>query len=113
MNYNNPTLKLVIPDYPYGGSKRGQCTFEVHNEKKGYRVSRITFGKPKFSTYQGKSVITQGDDGKTYILEHCKMYNGISVLRHDFMNSDEGVVFQDSNPTRYNELNNLINQCYQ
>ncbi len=108
MNYSNPTLKLVIDDYPLGGSKRGPCTFEVQKSDKGERVSRLTFGKPKFTTYADRYAIVAGEDGRTYILADVRHYGHITIYRSDFKCAPENGPSRDFQPERYAELLALI-----
>ncbi len=112
MNFTNPRLKAVINDYPLGGNKRGQCTFEIeYKPGKGYRAVRTTTGKPKTDTYSGQAVIVDGDDGKTYIL-YKTMYGFIKIRRWDFMDANPGSIFLSDNPEQWEALTELINQCY-
>lgn len=113
MIFSNPRLKAVIEDYPLGGNKRGQCTFEIEFKPgKGYRAVRTTTGKPKLHTYGGKAVIVDGDDGKTYILQHTNYGGFINISRWDFMNADPGACFPGESPERFKELSGIIESCY-
>lgn len=106
--FSNPRTVAVIEDYPIGGRARGRCTFKVeHNPTHGYRVSRVTTGKPKMSTYAGRTVIVDGSNGKTYILRRTR--NFIAVDRSDF--KSQFTAFADH--PHFAALNNLIDQCYQ
>ncbi len=115
MNYSNPVKSLLIEDYPLGGKARGICKFEVeHKPKLGYRAVRTTqnkyggWNKPKTDTYNGRIAFVRGDDNRTYVLKEIVQYRGIQVSQHDFMNSQEGTVYQDSNPERYATLLALV-----
>jgi hypothetical protein len=114
VNYSNPVKKLEIDDYPIGGNNRGKCVFEVeHNETHGYRVSRKTtdkygiWRKPSYGTYGGKAAIVTGEDGKTYILQHMKNVNAITIKRHDFKDGGSAV-FMSDDPQEYVLLDRLI-----
>ena len=88
MNYKNPTRELVIEDYPLGGNKRGKCVFRVESNKRGERVMRQTFGKPKYTTYAVKCAIVEGEeDGRTYILQLTE-WGSVNVERSDFMSHE-------------------------
>lgn len=113
--YSNPRLVAEFDDWPIGGSLRGKCRFEVHVEKRGTRVSRTTqnkhgvWCKPKFHVYGDGSAIVDGDDGKTYILQHSKNFNMITIHRHDFMSpADESSVTFRSEPKRFEDLFSLL-----
>ena len=116
LTYSNPRSNAEFPDWPLGGNNRGLCRFHVEQHpKKGFRVGRTTINPKtglmnatKFYTYGGPVCVVDGSDGKTYILQYSAIYNGISVIRHDFMNSEEGTVFQSSNPERFDELLQII-----
>lgn len=119
---SNPRIKAEFTDWPLGGGKRGNCVFEVeHNPKKGYRVSRQTFGKPKCNTYGGKAVIVDGSNGKTYILQRSLMWENITISRSDFMNATGTELGIDGNSAAsvskgnpaYDELLAIINSVYE
>lgn len=109
LTYTNPRTGAEFNDWPLGGSRRGYCKFHVekHN-KRGWRVGRTTTGKTKYHTYGGPACIVDGSDGRTYVLQHSGVYDAISIARSDFMNSEEGTVFKDSNPERFAELLEII-----
>lgn len=114
--FSNARRIAEFTDWP-SGRNRVQCKFEVeHNEKKGYRVVRTTtdknglWCKPKADTYNGKAVIVDGADGKTYILQNVPMYGFIKVSRSDFMS--EGTVHQSSDPEAYAALKAIIEAAY-
>lgn len=105
--YSNPTLELVIEDYPIGGNKRGRCRFFAdHDAKRGARIGKITTGKPKFTTYAKRVAIVTGDDGRTYILRDVNEYGFVDVSRSDFKTHES--VHRSSNPERYAMLMALI-----
>lgn len=93
ITFSNPSLQAHFDDWPAGG-KRVQCEFKVHRDKRGWRVSRKTTNtagiwcKPKLTTYSGPVCIVDGSDGRTYLLEKMKIYEGIEIRRSDFMVSD-------------------------
>lgn len=114
--FSNPRTIAEFNDWP-SGRNRVKCKFEVeHNEKKGYRVIRTTtdkngvWCKPKADTYNGKAVIVDGEDGKTYILQHVPLYGFVMVNRSDFMS--EGTVHHRDQPEAYAALLALINSAY-
>lgn len=111
ITFSNPRLVAVIEDYPLGGSKRGRCTFEIEQGKRGYRAKRTTTGKPKFATYAGKAAIVDGSDGRTYVLQHATPYDFIHIMRHDFMDATgtagQGAVFSKEADT-FKTLADLI-----
>lgn len=113
MQFSNPRLSKVIEDYPSGG-KRVACTYQVKNDyKKGYRVSRVTTGKPKYTTFSGPACIVDGDNGKTYILRVISQIGCIDVLRWDFLSATEemgitAAVFADQEPEKYQQLMQLV-----
>jgi hypothetical protein len=110
MTFSNPRTTAEFNDWPLGGSRRGLCKFFVETHpKRGMRVGRQTqnpktgqMNAVKYTTYQPRVLIVDGDDGRTYILEDVRMYSFINILRSDFMH--EGAVHQGSNPTGYAEL---------
>ena len=110
LNYSNPRLEATFPDWPLGGNRRGECRFftETH-PKRGMRVGRITTGKPKYHTYHDAACIVDGDDGRTYILEHAKMYAFISVMRSDFFQQE--TVHSSSEPERYTSLLKMVSEA--
>lgn len=114
----NPRLVAEFNDWPLGGSKRGYCKFAVEPAtKRGVRISRVTTGKPKYTTYAGKSAIVDGSDGRTYILQRIDIYNGVKAMRSDFMDAQlipgqqSSTAYRDSQPELYNELIALITQA--
>lgn len=86
MKYSNPRKQATFTDWPLGGNRRGQCVFSVESNKKGERISRVTTGAPKYSVYAEKSVIVDGDDGRTYLMQ--KTPYAIHVYRSDFMSQE-------------------------
>lgn len=108
MTYSNPRLTATFADWPCG-KHHVSCTFKVETSKKGTRVSKQTFGKPKYSTYGGPACIVDGDDNKTYILQHIPMWPGVKVWTHDFMSQE--AIFQRNDPERYEALMALIAQA--
>lgn len=116
LTYTNPRAVAEFPDWPLGGNKRGLCRFHVEEKKgKGFRVGRTTvnpntglLNKTKYHTYNGPAAIVDGSDGQTYVLQFVPVYGGISIARHDFLNSEEGTVYRDTNPDRFAELLALI-----
>ena len=68
MNFTNPRTHAIVPDWPLGGSRRGPAVFTVESNKRGERISRVTTGRPKHSTYGANARIVDGDDGKIYLL---------------------------------------------
>lgn len=107
LTFTNPRLHAEFTDWPLGGSKRGACTFNIeHNPKRGYRLTRTTFGKPKVGTYSGPAAIVDGDDGRTYVLQVAAGYGFIKVTKSDFY--DNETVFQEDSPARHAELLTLI-----
>ncbi len=118
LTFTNPRIKAEFTDWPLGGNKRGMCKFVVENGgKKGFRISRTTTGKPKCSTYAGRSAIVDGSNGRTYLLQHVAMYGGVHVMRSDFMDATSDLechsstFYRDSNPDMYNTLLALIEQA--
>lgn len=118
VKFSNPRIKAVFSDWPLGGAKRGQCTFEVQDGgKKGFRVGRTTTGKTKWNTYGGRAAIVDGDNGKTYILQQVPPVYGnwIRIDASDFKNaSDIGrqhSVWEKDDPALHAELLALINEA--
>ena len=87
LTFSNPRLRAEFDDWPLGGSKRGRCVFEVVKDKRGWRTSRTTTGKPKWTTYSGQAAIVDGSDGKTYILQVAQGFGFIKVMRSDFLDA--------------------------
>jgi hypothetical protein len=113
LTLNNPRLTATIDDYPLGGSKRGKCVFAVESSGRGWRVSRTTFGKPKYTTYSGYAAICDGNDGRTYIVQQSTppYPESITVSRSDFKNADTamgGKHYFTPDDARYPELLALI-----
>lgn len=94
VTFRNPRLVAEFSDWP-SGRDRVRCRFEVHHDaKKGYRVSRTTTGKPKFTTYGGPACVVDGSDGRTYVLQYAGGgYEKVKIMRHDFLDAtgDVGV----------------------
>ena len=95
MEYSNPRKEAVIEDWPYG-NKRVTCTFSVEENKGKERAVRVTgnpkggTNKPKKLTYANKVLIVDGDDGKTYLLNHNGF--GISVTQSNMKYQEEFVI---------------------
>lgn len=105
--YTNPRLEATFQDWPLGGNRRGPCRFFTeYHPKRGYRVGRITTGKPKFTTYHPASAIVDGDDGRTYILAHAQACHFVTVYRSDFFQHE--TVHQSDEPDRYADLVEMI-----
>jgi hypothetical protein len=111
LTFTNARLEASFDDWP-SGANRVQCRFYVeHNEKRGYRVCRMTtdkagnWCKPKERTYGGPCAIVDGSDGKTYILQIAKLYGFVSIIRHDFMDACDAVFDRDP---RHAELIQII-----
>ena len=114
MQYSNPRLVASFPDWP-SGAHRVACIFKIeHTPKRGYRVHRTTqnkrgeWCKPKVTTYGGRAVIVDGDDGRTYIVQSAGTYGFIRVMRSDFM--DHETVWPDRSPEHHAALLALIEQ---
>lgn len=114
VKFSNPRRHAEFNDWPSGG-KRVNCVFNVESHpKRGERVSRITTGKPKYTTYHDKCAIVDGDDGKTYILTLVGYMSMVAVYRSDFMMANEAMgglsssVFMSSKPELYSELKALV-----
>jgi hypothetical protein len=109
MKFSNPRLRAEFDDWPLGGNKRGKCVFQIeHDQKRGWRVTRTTTGKPKVRTYGGQAAIVDCDNGRTYILQFARIYDFITIIRSDFF--DEAGVFPESQPELHKELSALILQ---
>lgn len=67
LQLSNPRKHAVIENWP-SGRNRVTATFDVETGKQGERVSRVTTGKPKRTTYCKRMAIVDGDDGKTYLI---------------------------------------------
>lgn len=84
-------VAAIIPDYPIGGSSRGQCKLSVDYEpKKGVRSVKQTTNKhgrwcaPKKSVYRG---------GGMYVVEGPMVEN-----RYEWLNiTNDGIYFQAAN----------------
>ena len=77
--YLNPRKHAKVEDWPLGKYRRGAAIFQVEEDPKhGERVSRVTTGKPRKTTYAKRFVIVDGDDGKTYLLA-MNLYGSIEV----------------------------------
>jgi hypothetical protein len=116
ITFSNPRLEAVFEDWPIGGNKRGRCQFKVENGgKKGFRISRTTTGKPKYSTYANQCAIVDGSNGKTYLLQRLDISNSVHVMRSDFMDASGDLertsssFYQDNDI--YNTLRTLIDQA--
>jgi len=68
LKFSNARRSATISDWPLGSGKRGPCTFTVEAGSRGERISRVTTGKPKYTTYAQKACIVDGENGKTYLL---------------------------------------------
>lgn len=118
--FTNPRLKAEFDDWP-SGRDRVKCKFEVeYTPKKGYRTSRTTqkdgrWCAPKYDTYGDKTVIVDGNDGRTYILKYVATIGCISILDHNFKtDSNQGWDVWNNNKTgeRYAELMAIIEAAY-
>lgn len=114
VTFSNPRLVAEFSDWPMGGNKRGRCVFQVEHDNRGWRVSRTTTGKPKYTTYSGQACIVDASNGRTYILEMAKIYGFITIRRSDFMDAgsdigrERGSVFEDREPELFAELHAII-----
>jgi hypothetical protein len=80
--FTNPTRTRVIPDWPYGGSRRGPCTLRVDADpKRGERIVKTTFGKPKADTFGHRAAFVDGADGRVYALVEARLGGFIKVRR--------------------------------
>ena len=114
MQYSNPRLHAEFDNWPCGG-KVVKCQFAVeYNGNKGSRVARTTtdksglWCKPKYTTYAKRSVIVDGEDGRTYILQQS-MY-GVTVLRSDFMDQENQM---GNDPERLKYLMGMILEAWE
>ena len=104
--YSNPRTEAVIKDWP-SGSKRVEARFYVETHpKRGQRAVRVTTGAPKKLTYAERVRIVDGDDGKTYILEHSRNYGHITVMG-GCMKFQHEVIFERD--ARYASILALLN----
>ena len=91
--YSNPRTEATFQDWP-SGSKRVEARFYVESKPKfGQRPVRVTTGAPKNGGYAQTVRIVDGDDGKTYILEHSANYRHITVMKGD-MKFQHEVIFE-------------------
>jgi len=68
LELSNPRTEAVVEDWP-SGRRRVTATFTVEDGgKRGFRVARVTTGKPKKTTYHLRMTIVDGDDGRIYAL---------------------------------------------
>jgi len=115
VKFSNPRLQATFTDWPLGGNRRGQCVFVVETHpKRGFRFTRTTTGKPKTATYGGKAAIVDGDDGRTYLIQHAGQFDFIKIWGSDFMCVDEQKVGKSSvwpQDEQYAELQALIDQA--
>ena len=103
--YSNPRTEATIKDWP-SGSKRVDARFYVESKPKfGERAVRVTTGAPKNGGYAAIVRIVDGDDGKTYILEHSPMYQHITVMKGDMKFQHEVIFERDA---RYASLLSLL-----
>lgn len=86
IEFGNPRLRAEFDNWPSGG-KRVPCVFQVHHDKRGYRISKTTTGKPKYTTYSGQCAIVDGSDGKIYLLQVAQDFGFIKIMRHDFLDA--------------------------
>lgn len=116
LTFSNPRLTALFSDWPIGGKLRGSCRFDIEQVKDKYRIVKCTTGKdgmwckPKKTTYGGKAVIVDGNDGRTYVLQGSRMWKHIVIWRSDFM--QEASVAESSDPTQYEHLMSIIESCY-
>lgn len=120
IEFTNPRLKAEFDDWPIGGSLRGKCVFQVHRDKRGYRIERRTTNKngqwckPKFTTYSGQAAIVDGSDGRTYILQVDDGYGFIKISRSDFLDAIRETgrisaeVFENNEPDLHTTLLRVI-----
>jgi len=77
IKFSNPRDAATIENWPHGRNKRVTATFTVERTNRGERVSRVTTGKPKKTTYYSRVAIVDGDDGKLYIV--CKSHGMVTI----------------------------------
>lgn len=110
IQFSNPRKEAKFTDWPLGGNKRGLCLFGIeHNIRRGWRIVRTTeSNKPKLCTFGGRAAIVDGDNGRTYILQHSGHNDSfITIWRSDLLH--EGTCFPGD--ARYAELAAFIAQA--
>lgn len=78
----------TIQDWPYGSNKRGPAVFVVEQNKRGQRMLRTTFGKPKATQYYDAVCLADGSDGKTHIVAYSANYGLLLVKSCDMQHQD-------------------------
>ena len=112
--YSNPRREAVIDGWPIG-SRRTTAHFAIETVPgRGERGTRYTIdpktGKPsatKKLTYAAHARIVDGDDGKTYIIEHAPQYGHISVMQGGMQFQAESI--HESDP-RFSEVLKLFGE---
>ena len=100
MHYTNPRMHAVIDNWPFG-SMRTTATFTIETHpKRGQRGVRTTIdpkngrqSKPKTLTFAKQARNVDGDDGKTYILEHTGTH--LSVMQSNMQYQQEAIFGDD------------------
>lgn len=113
MKFSNPRHEATIEDWPIGGNKRGTCVFRVESDpKKGQRVSRVTTGKPKYTTYAKQWRIVDGDDARTYLIAWNPNYGSVTVMssdmQHNAPNFDDLPYYIAKDHARFKEVVELF-----
>ena len=112
MQYTNPRKECQINDWPYG-NKRVKCKFFIEEAKGKQRAVRTTenpkggWNKPKKLTYAIKSLIVDGSDGKTYILN--EVGHALNVMQANMKYSQEYIAPDDD---RFEELKAMFAPMY-
>ena len=96
LTFTNPRSMAEFDDWP-SGREKVKCKFYVeHDAKRGWRICRQTqdkrgqWCKPKTRTFGGLCAIVDGSDGKTYILQHARIYAFVTIIRWDFFDAFDG-----------------------
>ncbi len=105
LKLSNPRNSAIIEDWPTG-RKRCTATFTVETKKGKYRVSRVTTGKPKKTTYNHRMCIVDGDDGRTYLIA-ITMYDQAIVMLGTLTSTQH--YFKETNPEMYQQVRDLLN----
>jgi hypothetical protein len=111
-NLSNPRRHAEIEGWPIGRNQRATAVFSVEAVAgKGERVTRTTTGKPKATTYAEQCAITDGDDGKTYILKSARDGGGFVEICAGDMKHSLRHVWATSEPNEYSNLRSLLDKA--
>lgn len=98
--YSNPRMNADFDAWP-SGKNRVRCSFHIERNARGERAVRTTTGAPKRLTFADCVRIVDGDDGRTYLMEHSLAYRHITIMKGDMKYQHEVIFERDPRYAKY------------